>query len=248
MTPQSVVATTLVTTPLIEVLARAYGVRCIADLLVGFKYIGAAIDAEGPEQFVFGCEESLGYLAGTYARDKDATIAALYLLELAAELKANGRTLIDRLDELFLEHGYFCDSQLSKTCVGETGRQQIQKLTATLRESPPMSIGPARLTQVRDFQRHEVRSLPDNRRISDLPQPDGDLLIFEGLVEVPGATTSVRIAARPSGTEPKIKFYLFAHPADGSRDEPPLDEVRQLRDEILSQVQHAFGQWLDASR
>lgn len=245
LTAQHFVATTLVTTPLIDVLARKYGVRSICDLLVGFKYIGAVMDHHGPERFVFGCEESLGYLAGTYARDKDATIAALYLLELAADLKAQGRTLLDRLDELFAEHGYFCDSQLSKTCVGEAGRLQIQSLTSVLRTSPPVSIGPARLTQVRDYQQHEVRLLPENHRCADLPQPDGDLLIFDGLVEHLGTTTAVRIAARPSGTEPKIKFYLFAHPAVGSCDHIALDEIKPMRDAILSNMQQALSQWVD---
>ena len=140
LSPEHFVTTTLVSTPMIETLAKSHGVRCFRDLLVGFKYIAGVVDQQGPERFVFGCEESLGYLAGTYARDKDATIAGLYLLELAAELKAQDKTLLDRLDELFREHGYFCDGQLSKTCTGESGREQIQRLTATLRSSPPAAI------------------------------------------------------------------------------------------------------------
>ena len=247
LSPEHFVTTTLVTTPMIETLATAHGVRCFRDLLVGFKYIAGVVDQRGPERFVFGCEESLGYLAGTYARDKDATIAGLYLLELAAELKAQDKTLLDRLDELFREHGYFCDGQLSKTCTGESGRQQIQKLTATLRLSPPAAIGGARLTQVRDYQKHEVRSLPDNRQIAALEQPIGDLLIFDGVVDLPQATTGVRIAARPSGTEPKIKFYLFAHPAEGCRDELPLPELKKRREQILVSVQDALSKWIDAT-
>ena len=221
--------------------------RCIRNLLTGFKYIGDVMDREGAEQFAFGFEESIGFLAGTYARDKDATIAALYLLELAAELKATGKTLLNRLDELFVEHGYFCDGQHSKTCAGETGRQQIQKISATLRSSPPSTIGPARLIRVEDYMQHELRSLPDNRVIGRIEQPAGDVLIFDGVVDLPGATTGVRFAARPSGTEPKIKFYLFAHPADGCRDELPLTELKKAREEVLMSVQNALSKWIDAT-
>lgn len=247
LSPKHFVATTLVSSPMIAPIARANGVRCIRDLLTGFKYIAEVMDREGPELFAFGFEESIGFLAGTYARDKDATIAALYLLELAAELKASGKTLLGRLDELFVEHGYFCDGQLAKTCTGESGRAQIQKISATLRSSPPTKLGPARLTRVEDYKQHEVRSLPDNRVVSRIEQPTGDVLIFDGVVDLPGATTGVRFAARPSGTEPKIKFYLFAHPAEGSRDQLPLPELKNAREEVLMSVQNALSQWIDAT-
>ena len=247
LTPKTFVASTLVSSPMIEPIARSYGVRCIRNLMTGFKYIGGTMDAEGAEHFAFGFEESIGFLAGAYARDKDATIAGLYLLELAAELKASGKTLLGRLDELFVEHGYFCDGQLAKTCTGESGRAQIQKISATLRSSPPTTIGPARLTRVEDYKQHEVRSLPDNRATGSLDGPTGDLLIFDGVVEQPGATTGVRFAARPSGTEPKIKFYMFAHPAEGSRDQLPLPELKKTREAVLMSVQNALSQWIDAT-
>jgi phosphoglucomutase/phosphomannomutase len=245
LSPKHFVISTLVSSPMIEPIARAHGVRCVRDLLTGFKYIAEVMDREGPENFVFGFEESIGFLAGTYARDKDATIAAMYLLELAAELKTSGKTLLNRLDELFVEHGYFCDWQLAKSCPGETGRQQIQKIIATLRASPPAMIGPARLTRVEDYQQHEVRSLPDNRLIHRIERPSGEVLFFSGVVELPGATTEVRIAARPSGTEPKIKFYLFAHPAPGCRDQLPLPELKKAREEILMSVQNGLSKWID---
>jgi phosphoglucomutase/phosphomannomutase len=247
LTPKTFVATTLVSSPMIEPIAQAYGVRCIRNLMTGFKYIGGMMDSEGAEHFAFGFEESIGFLSGSYARDKDATIAGLYLLELAAELKASGKSLLSRLDELFVEHGYFCDGQLAKTCAGESGRTQIQKISATLRSSPPTMVGPARLTRVEDYKQHEIRSLPDNRVIGRLEEPTGDLLIFDGVVERQGATTGVRFAARPSGTEPKIKFYMFAHPAEGSRDQLPLPELKKTREEILMSVQNALSQWIDAT-
>ncbi len=244
LSPEHFLVTTLVTTPMLESLAEAHGIRCISDLLVGFKYIAGVIDDQGPDRFVFGCEESLGYLAGTYARDKDATIAALYLLELAAELKADNQTLLDRLDELFHEHGYFCDTQLSKTCTGESGRQQIQQFTESLRSAPPEMVGSAKLTQVRDYQTGELRRLPDNQTLGRIAQPIGDLLIFDGAIEHPRVPTGIRIAARPSGTEPKIKFYLFAHPLAGRRDEFPVSETRKHREEMLATVREAVSNWM----
>ena len=247
LSPKTFVATTLVSSPMIEPIARSYGARCNRNLMTGFKYIGGVMDSEGAENFAFGFEESIGFLAGTYARDKDATIAGMYLLELAAELKASGKTLLGRLDELFVEHGYFCDTQLSKTCAGESGRAQIQKISAALRSSPPATLGDARLLRVEDYKQHEVRSLPENTKIESLEQPTGDLLIFDGIVENPLAKTGIRICARPSGTEPKIKFYLFAHPADGVRDTMPLTELKKAREAILMSLQNALSQWIDST-
>ncbi len=247
LTPRHFVTTTLVSSSMIESVAAKYGVRCIRNLLTGFKYIGEVMDREGPELFAFGYEESIGFLAGTYVRDKDATIAALHLLELAAELKASGKTLLDRLDELFVEHGYFCDAQLAKTCAGETGRQQIQKISETLRTAPPAVIGGAQLTQVTDYKLHELRSLPDNRPTGRVEYPIGNLLIFDGVSDLPGAKTGIRICARPSGTEPKIKFYLFAQPAPGSRDELPLHELKKAREAVLMSVQSDLSKWIDAT-
>ncbi|MGH7129131.1 MAG: phospho-sugar mutase, partial [Planctomycetaceae bacterium] len=177
LTPQHYIVETLVTTPLVAAIGRKHGVRVIDDLLVGFKYIAETMEGEGPELFVFGAEESLGYLAGQYARDKDAAIAALYLLELAAELRREGKTLLDRLDELFIEHGYFAEGQRSKTCEGSSGQQQIEELMRAFREAPPAELGGRPLDRVLDFGRHEVRSLPANAKSQELPRPDGDLLI-----------------------------------------------------------------------
>ena len=121
LTPRHYVVETIVTTPLIAEISRKANVRIINNLLVGFKYIAETMDEQGPEDFVFGTEESLGYLSGTYCRDKDAAIAALWVCELAAELKSEGKTLLNLLDELYLEHGYHLEGQVSKTCKGSQG-------------------------------------------------------------------------------------------------------------------------------
>jgi phosphoglucomutase/phosphomannomutase len=240
LSPEHFVVETLVTTPLIGAIARSHGVRIVDDLLVGFKYIGETMDALGPQRFVFGAEESLGYLAGTYARDKDAGIAALYLLECAAELRASGQTLLDRLDDLAVAHGYFLEGQFSKTCEGAEGNRQIQLLMRAFRESPPAEIGGLPLTSVQDFGQHEVRTLPANRHAAPLPHPQGNLLIFHS--DPLGGSTS-RVAVRPSGTEPKIKFYLFARSNCPQRSHLPT--VKQQTEELLRGVRQSLAQWID---
>ncbi|MFO1019222.1 MAG: phospho-sugar mutase [Planctomycetales bacterium] len=241
LTPQHYVVETLVTTPLVAQLAKSSGIRAFDDLLVGFKYIAQVMDREGPDKFVFGAEESLGYLCGQYARDKDAAVAALYTLENAAELKAQGKTLLDRLDEIFAEQGYFLEGQISKTCEGAQGKQQIDQLMQAFRAKPPTELAGIALGRVRDYGKHEIRSLPKNEKAQDLPQPSGDLLFFDS---VPGPI-EISIAVRPSGTEPKIKFYCFARAACSQPDKLP--EVRTATDAAMKAAQQALSAWLDAT-
>lgn len=244
LTPRNYVVETLVTTPLVARIAAKYGVRAIDNLLVGFKYIGQTMDREGPEHFVFGAEESLGYLAGQYARDKDAAVAALYLCEYAAELKQQGRTLLDRLDEIFIEHGYYLESQRSESCPGPTGRAKIEKLMRRFAEQPPQELGGISLVRVRDYIGHAIRELPANRQVAELPEPRGDMLIFEGT----GRGSSMALAARPSGTEPKIKFYFFAR-ADvpAPADLPAVaaqagNTLQEFGDALSAWVQQVFAE------
>jgi phosphoglucomutase len=243
LSPRHYVVETLVTTPLIAEIARAHRVRVIDDLLVGFKYIGQTMDQEGPDKFVFGAEESLGYLAGQYCRDKDAAVAALYLLESAAELKQQGLTLLDRLDELYLEHGYFLEDQRSEVCRGPRGKEQIDLLMRTFRENPPGELGGIVLARVRDYATHEVRRLPDNQKIGDLPSPKGDLMMVDSALSESSATgCQITMAIRPSGTEPKIKFYFFARTPSGGP--ATLAEQKQQTADTLTAFQDALSQWV----
>jgi len=240
LSPEHFVVTTLVTTELTPAIAKSHGVRAIHDLLVGFKYIAQVIDREGPDKFVFATEESIGYLAGTYARDKDASIAALYMTECSAELRQQGKTLLDRLDELYAEHGYYFESQKSETCKGPQGRALIGKLLETFTTKPPQSLAGIELARVRDYAAHEIRSLPDNRRVADLPEPQGDLVIFESKK----GECEITFAARPSGTEPKIKFYFFAHapcPTPAA-----LPDVKARAEKKLGEFQTALSAWVNA--
>ncbi|MCH9051025.1 MAG: phospho-sugar mutase [Proteobacteria bacterium] len=238
--PEQFVVQTLVTTSLIPAIARSHGVRVIDDLLVGFKYIGQTIEERGADDFLFGAEESLGYLAGSYARDKDAAIAALYILELAAELSRDGKTPQDRLDELWVQYGYFAETQRSEVCRGPQGKEQIEALMRAFRESPPGSLAGIPLARVRDYRDHEIRSLPDNTRIEALPDPSGDLLFFESVE----ADCRYRVAVRPSGTEPKIKFYFFIQ----SECESPaaLSAVKERAGALMTSLQKELNKCVTA--
>lgn len=197
LTPNDYVVKTLVTTELIRRVADKYGVQTASDLHVGFKWIGAEMDARGPERFIFGSEESYGFLAGDHVRDKDAAVASLLTAELAARLKAEGKTLYQRLDELFIEHGCFTEGQISVKMPGEKGMADMRKLMGNLRTRPPCCLGGMGVAGVRDYLKLE---------------PKGDLVIID--LEAEGNY----VAVRPSGTEPKVKFYLFAHDAPSSGD------------------------------
>mgnify|MGYP000315472140 FL=1 len=219
LTPQHFVVKTLVTTELIRRIADHYGVQTVGDLLVGFKYIAREIDARGPEHFVFGAEESYGFLAGDHVRDKDGAVAAMLLAELAARLKAEGRTLHQQLDDLLVRHGCHSESQFSLQMPGEKGMENMANLMAELRNRPPQSMGGLPVAGVRDYLCGTAALSDGSHR--PLPGPQGDMLIFDLLPQ------GNYVAVRPSGTEPKIKFYLFAYDPPADRDHPEAIQASQ---------------------
>ncbi|MDP1797754.1 MAG: phospho-sugar mutase [Planctomycetaceae bacterium] len=238
ITPDHYILTTLVTTPLVGAVARQGGLRVIEDLLVGFKHIGARMDAEGPEKFVYACEESHGFLGGTHCRDKDASIAALWLCEAAAEDKCHGRTLLDRLDDLSVLHGYHVERQAALTLEGADGQAAITSLMTRLRTAPPTNLAGFQFVEVRDYSQHEIRTLPDNQRSADLLEPSGNLLIFQ----TRRGDASVKLAVRPSGTEPKIKFYAFGKTAPMERSQ--LATTRVTADADIDAFVQAWMGWI----
>lgn len=227
LSPAHYVVKTLVTTEMVRRIADSYRVRTIGDLQVGFKWIGGVLDQEGPEKFVFGCEESHGYLVGSYARDKDGAVAALLMAELAAQAKDKGQTLVERLDSLYWQFGYHVEKTVSATMPGSEGMARMQELMARLRQSPPASLGGLPVTRVRDYG--SLTAASPGKPSTSLPGPKGDLLIFD--VKAPEASEGNYVAVRPSGTEPKVKFYLFGYePAEMLAN---LDETRQMLGERL---------------
>jgi phosphoglucomutase/phosphomannomutase len=223
LSPQHFVVQTLVTTQLVRRIADSYDVRTIGDLLVGFKWIAGAIDENGPEWFLFGTEESHGYMAGTYARDKDGALASLLLCELAARLKAAGQTLCEKLDALFWQHGAHAERTVSVAMPGSEGMVRMQEVMAEFRSAPPAEIAGERVIQTRDYERQVLtpvgppgRGGPDTAGAAQLAAPTlGQARPLQGpqgdLVFLDLASEGNHVACRPSGTEPKIKFYMFTY-------------------------------------
>ncbi|MCA9516983.1 MAG: phospho-sugar mutase, partial [Myxococcales bacterium] len=193
---RSLVVTTIVSTTALEALAAARGAR-YREVLTGFKWIlDAAFEgAERGETFVFGFEEALGYCCGRAVRDKDGIGAAAVLMELAAALKARGKTLLDRLDELALEIGVTATDQVAVTLAGADGIARIGRVMAAIRAEPPEWIGGVAVRRSRD-----LASAADAEAAG---LPGGDVLTY--WLEGGG-----RVVMRPSGTEPKLKCYLEA--------------------------------------
>ncbi len=201
--PKLYVVKTLVTTELMRRIADAYGVQTAGNLLVGFKYIGGEMDRRGPKDFVFGAEESYGFLAGDHVRDKDAAVASLLLAELAARLKSRGKTLHQQLDELFIRYGCHSEGQINVQMPGEKGMDAMKSLMAKFRSDPPAELGGMKLARLRDYSNDTV-FLPGGKP-APLGGPKGDLVILDL------ATEGNYVAVRPSGTEPKVKYYMFAY-------------------------------------
>ncbi|SIN93175.1 phosphoglucomutase/phosphomannomutase [Singulisphaera sp. GP187] len=228
--------TTMVTTQMARALAQREGVRVEDDLLVGFKWIGQRIDEVGPAGFLFGFEESHGYLKGDHVRDKDAAVAALLFAELAATVKARKQTVLEYLDGLYHDVGHYAEKLINKTLEGREGATQIKTLMTAFRENPPKQLGGVELTEVYDYKLHEIRSVAGTEPPRPLPQPSGDLLIF--LADEPGT----RVAVRPSGTEPKIKFYLFARTETSGTE--PLERIKEKTFQRLDGISKAIEQYI----
>ena len=226
--------TTLVSSLMTRALAEREGVRIEDDLLVGFKWIGRRIDEAGPAGFLFAFEESHGYLKGDYVRDKDAAVGALLMAELAATVKDGKQTVLEYLDNLYVDVGHHGERLINKVIEGRKGVELIKALMKALRETPPRTIAGLKVTEVFDYRDHEVRTVDGSAPARLLPEPSGDLLVFN--TEAQGT----RFAARPSGTEPKIKFYLFARtPVEGPDELPPAKQKTKDRlDQMAADLEH----------
>jgi phosphomannomutase len=227
------VVKTLVTTELIRRVAAHYRVKTYGNLLVGFKYIGGEMDYRGTERFILGVEESYGFLIGDHVRDKDAAVAGMALAELAARLKASGKTLVEKLDELFLRYGCHTEGQINVKMPGEKGLEDMNALMAKFRSEPPPSLGGLKLVKMRDYLKR-VSVVPGNPP-KRLDGPKGDLVFLD----LEGGNA---VAVRPSGTEPKIKIYLFAvDTREASQDLSAVKAAQADRLEAISADLHTFG-------
>ena len=192
---------TIVTTNLADAIAKGYNVNLI-EVLTGFKYIGQQIlgfENSGKGTYLFGFEESYGCLIGTYARDKDAIVATMALCEAAAYYKTQGKTLWDAMIDMYEEFGYYKDAIRAVTMKGIEGLQKIQEIMTTLRQNPPAEFAGHKVTAVRDYKLDEITDLATGEK-KPTGLPNSNVLYYE-------LTDDAWVCVRPSGTEPKVKFY-----------------------------------------
>ncbi|NMM49212.1 phospho-sugar mutase [Marinigracilibium pacificum] len=191
---------TIVTTELIKEIADSFDVKSY-DTLTGFKHIAALIRSlEGKEKYLVGGEESYGYLIGDAVRDKDAIASCALIAEMAAWAKDNGRSLFDILLEIYQEYGHYNETLVSITKKGKSGAEEISKMMQNLRSTPPESLGGIKVKEVKDYLNLESKNLVTGKTEKiDLPKSNVLQFILED---------GSKVSARPSGTEPKIKFYI----------------------------------------
>lgn len=217
--------TTIVTTNMAAAIAKDYNVKFI-EVLTGFKYIGEQIklfEQTGSNNYVFGLEESYGCLAGTHARDKDAVVAVMCLCEMAAWCKKNGITVWDQMLKLYEKYGYYKETQYAITLKGIDGSRQIAEMMDKLRNDPPKNFGELEVKEFRDYDRDVTKDLTaGEERPTGLPK--SNVLYFD-------LTNDSWCCARPSGTEPKIKFYMGVK---GTSIEDAQDKVEKLTEALKS--------------
>lgn len=221
------VVKTIVTTELARAIASDYGVELI-EVLTGFKFIGEKIkelDEYGNKKYLFGFEESYGYLAGTFARDKDGVVACMLICEMAAYYRSRGMSLYEGLEELFGKYGYYLEGINSFTLEGKEGIGKIQNAMVTLRKEKPSVFGTLKASALRDYQAQSVYDLMKGT-VSKLDLPQSNVLYYEMM-------DGSWFCIRPSGTEPKIKIYYGA--SDKTREKAE-QKLEALKDNVLSVI------------
>ncbi|MBE5831732.1 MAG: phospho-sugar mutase [Butyrivibrio sp.] len=216
--------TTIVTTNMAKAVANKYGLHYI-EVLTGFKYIGEQIklfEQNGQSHnYVFGLEESYGCLAGTHARDKDAIVAVMMLCELAAFYKKQGKSVWDAMIDMYEEYGYYKEGQYSITMKGKEGAEQIAALMDKLRSNPPKTFGQWTVEEFRDYKTGKTIDMATGKE-GETGLPSSNVLYF-------ALNDDSWCCARPSGTEPKIKFYMGVKGKN-------LEDAAKLQDELTAAV------------
>ncbi len=222
-----VVIKTIVTSELGRAIAQNYNVKCI-DTLTGFKFIGEKIkeiEENKDNNFIFGYEESYGYLAGTFVRDKDAVIASMLISEMAAYYKSKNSSLCDELDSIYKKYGYYIEETLSMKFDGILGQKKILRIMDYFRERKPCQIVDKKVNYVKDYEMQITYNLinGDFERIT-LPKSNVLKFVFEG---------GSWFVLRPSGTEPKIKIYFSIN---GSTLEESKEVLEEVKEEIIKMI------------
>lgn len=213
--------TTIVTTNMTRPITSAYNVKLI-EVLTGFKFIGEQIklfEQTGSNNYVFGLEESYGCLAGTHARDKDAIVAVMCLCEVAAYCKKHGKTLWDMMLDTYEKYGYYKESQYTITMKGIDGARQIAEIMDKLRKNPPKAFGSRKVLKFRDYQTDRIVDMESGKE-TGTGLPKSNVLYFE-------LPDDEWCCARPSGTEPKIKFYMGVKGSSIADAEKRLEQLTE---------------------
>jgi phosphoglucomutase len=222
-TPDDMVITTIVTTEMINRVADQNGVACL-NVLTGFKWIAEKIkELEGKKNYVIGGEESFGLMIGSLIRDKDAVSAVALLCEMAAYEKSKGKTLFEKLIELYIQYGFYYESLISITKKGMNGQKEIADMMETYRQQPPALLAGSPVVSLLDYQLQQATDLVTGEKKS-IQLPKSNVLQF---ITADGS----KISARPSGTEPKIKFYFSVQAPLSNKEDFERVQV-QLKDKI----------------
>ncbi|CAN5245672.1 phospho-sugar mutase [soil metagenome] len=217
------VASTIVSTPMLKNITESYGAQ-YHEVLTGFKWIAKMIKDHPELHFVGGGEESFGYMVGDFVRDKDAATATLLACEIAAHMRSKGSSLYEKLLELYVEHGLYREELISLVKRGIEGELQIKQMMIDLRENPLTTINGEKVVLIEDYQSSISRNIQDHSE-SSIDIPKSNVLIYY-------TEEGTKIAARPSGTEPKIKFYISVN--------APLDSVSEF-DRVNGELQQKIA-------
>ena len=220
--------TTIVTTNMAKPVAESHGLYYI-EVLTGFKYIGEQIklfEQNNSYNYVFGLEESYGCLAGTHARDKDAVVAVQMLCELAAFYKKQGKTVWDAMVDMYEKYGYYKEGQYSITMKGIEGAKEIAALMEKLRNNPPKTFGDFKVEEFRDYKTGETLNIATGEK-GKTGLPESNVLYF-------ALDNDAWCCARPSGTEPKIKFYMGVKGTS-------LEDAKNKEDQLTEAVKAVIG-------
>ncbi|MBR5089151.1 MAG: phospho-sugar mutase, partial [Ruminiclostridium sp.] len=205
MPKNPVAVKTIVTTDIVNLIGKEYGVEVI-DVLTGFKFIGEQIgflESKGEEKrYIFGFEESYGYLSGSYVRDKDAVNASMLICEMAAYYRTQGITLYQARENMYRKYGVFYQTLYSFTFEGESGMNRMGEIMNDLREAPPAAIGGLKVERFEDYKKSTAKNIATGE-VTELTLPKSNVLAFY-------LENGCKAIVRPSGTEPKIKTYITA--------------------------------------
>ncbi|HAF29352.1 MAG TPA: phosphoglucomutase [Bacteroidales bacterium] len=222
---------TIVTSEILKDIADKYDVECF-DVLTGFKYIADIIKQnEGKMKFIGGGEESYGYLAGEFVRDKDAVMSCALLAETAAWAKEKGKTLYEELIDIYIEFGFYKEKLISIVRKGKSGAEEIQKMMNDFRSNPPQTINNSNVMLIHDFEKQKTFDQLSHLRY-DINLPKSNVLQF---ILKDGS----KISVRPSGTEPKIKFYFGVHQKLEKRED--FEKVDKLLDEKIENIKESLN-------